>query len=286
MSMVPTAEDMASWPPLNYENPETRRPLVLGIEIPLCVLVIAFTSMRFYSRTIIIRALGADDWFMLVAAITAVATSIATCISTDRTIQTGYHVWDLDLAILQNLVVTGQIGMATQLLFVIITGLAKVSVLRTYLRIFPSNTNTNFCYTLLAFTTAWAITSFCLYLFQCKPVQSYWLRYQYPNRECLGIAPIYYSTGCLNILSDFLIFLWPAKGIWKFRIPYKQRVTLIAMFTLGVVVCIAGICCLWYTSIYANSYDAHLKDEVTTREGVVSVPGFEWWWWNTEGGGV
>lgn len=32
-----------------------------------------------------------DDWFILAAAVTSVATSIMTCISTEKRYQTGYH---------------------------------------------------------------------------------------------------------------------------------------------------------------------------------------------------
>jgi hypothetical protein len=52
------------------------------------------------------------------------------------------------------------------------------------------------------------------------------------------------------------IFLWPAKDLAQVRISLKQRVTLIAMFSLGVIICVAGICRIWYTHVYINSYDA------------------------------
>jgi hypothetical protein len=58
MLTLPDAEEIATWPPPNYVNPETRRSLVLGIEAPLLVLVVLFVSMRFYSRTVLIKALG------------------------------------------------------------------------------------------------------------------------------------------------------------------------------------------------------------------------------------
>ncbi|KAF2014143.1 hypothetical protein BU24DRAFT_462955 [Aaosphaeria arxii CBS 175.79] len=253
---LPTAADFASWPPPNFIDPETRRPLVLGIEIPLLCLIVIFTMMRFYSRAVLIRALGADDWCMLVATVISVATSIMTCISTQAEYQTGYHIWDLRPEIAANPVKPAQIAMATQLLFIPITALTKVSILLTYLRIFPSTTNKYFCYCMFAFTAIWSLISFFLALFQCKPIEAYWLLAKYPNRECIDIAPLFYTTGGLNILSDFLIFLWPAKDLAKIRISLKQRVTLIIMFTLGVIICVAGVCRLWYTSIYIHSYDS------------------------------
>jgi hypothetical protein len=69
MSTFPTIEDILKWPAPNYVDPVTRRPLVLAVEIPLTVLTILFTAGRFYSRTVLVKALGWDDWFMLAATV-------------------------------------------------------------------------------------------------------------------------------------------------------------------------------------------------------------------------
>ena len=121
--------------------------------------------------------------------------------------------------------------------------------------IFPSDHNRYFCYIMMVFITAWAIAAFFMTLFQCSPIEAYWLPIQYPNAKCMSIITLFFSTGFINVTSDFLIFLWPAKDLANLQISFKQRVTLIAMFTLGVTICIAGICRLWYTTIFGRSYD-------------------------------
>jgi hypothetical protein len=102
MATLPTPADILSWPKANYINPDTRRPLVLGVEIPLTILTILFTAGRFYSRTVIVKALGWDDWFMLLATIFSTATNVMTCVSVAPAYQTGYHLWDLRPEILIN----------------------------------------------------------------------------------------------------------------------------------------------------------------------------------------
>jgi hypothetical protein len=69
MATFPTSADIIKWPAPNYVDPITRRPLVLAVEIPLTFLTIVFTAGRFYSRTVIVKALGWDDWFMLAATV-------------------------------------------------------------------------------------------------------------------------------------------------------------------------------------------------------------------------
>ncbi|KAH3938600.1 hypothetical protein HBI56_177080 [Parastagonospora nodorum] len=254
MSTLPTIEDIIKWPAPNYVNPETRRPLVFGVEIPLTILTIVFTAGRFYSRTIIVKALGWDDWFMLAATIISTATNIMICISTLPAYQTGYHLYDLRPEILVNPYQSAQMAMACQLLYIPVCVFTKISLLITYLRIFPSRSNKWFCYILMVYEVGWGIAAFFATLFQCSPIQSYWL-IQSPVRNCGSTPALYYSTSSLNIFTDFLIFLWPAKDLASVQISVRQRITLITMFCLGVIICIAGLLRVWYVSIYLKSWD-------------------------------
>jgi hypothetical protein len=68
-SRFPTAAELLSFPAPNYVDPTTRRPLAIGIITPMTVLVVAFISCRFYSRTVLTKTLGWDDGVMLLAAV-------------------------------------------------------------------------------------------------------------------------------------------------------------------------------------------------------------------------
>ncbi|KAK3201208.1 hypothetical protein GRF29_185g88916 [Pseudopithomyces chartarum] len=177
------------------------------------------------------------------------------CISTQPQFATGYHIWDLPLDIFIKSGATGSIAMANQLLFILITAFTKISILLTYLRLFPSKPNRYFCHTMLAFTTIWALTLFPTTLFQCHPIQAYWLPFQYPTAKCLSVLTLFWTAGTLNLISDFLIFLWPATQLAKVQVALKERVTLIVMFSLGLVICGAGVLRLWYTPVFAGTYD-------------------------------
>ncbi|KAF1965814.1 hypothetical protein BU23DRAFT_397271, partial [Bimuria novae-zelandiae CBS 107.79] len=250
----PSAEEIATWPAPNYVDPVTRRPLVLGIEITLLILVVLFITMRLY-RTAIVKAIGADDYFMIAATVCFCANSISISVSTTPALATGYHLWDVPPSLLQDVQPIASVAMSSHIMFVPITTFTKVSILCTYLRIFPSDRNRYFCYFMLAFTAAWAVTTFCMTLFQCSPVEAFWRATDYPNAECMSFTTVFFPTGFFNVASDFLIFLWPAKDLAKVQIPVKQRIILIATFSLGIVVCAAGISRMWYTSVFVKSYD-------------------------------
>jgi hypothetical protein len=66
---VATPEEMASWPAPNYEDPDTRACIVIGMAAPTLALVIVFAIMRGYGRGVLRHALGRDDWMMLVATV-------------------------------------------------------------------------------------------------------------------------------------------------------------------------------------------------------------------------
>jgi hypothetical protein len=68
-SRFPTAAEIQSFPLPNYADPATRRPLAIGLITPMTVVVIAFISCRFYSRTVLTKTLGWDDGIMLLAAV-------------------------------------------------------------------------------------------------------------------------------------------------------------------------------------------------------------------------
>ena len=58
MSKIPTMEEVMSWPAPNYIDPQTRRPLVFGVQVTLMTLTAVTVAVRFYSRTVIVQALG------------------------------------------------------------------------------------------------------------------------------------------------------------------------------------------------------------------------------------
>ncbi|KAF3048550.1 hypothetical protein E8E11_009603 [Didymella keratinophila] len=224
--------EFASFPPPNYANPTTLRPLAIGVITPMTVLVVAFMSCRIYSRTVLTKTLGWDDGIMLLAVITSVGNNIMVIISMLPQYRMGHHLWDIPPQLLYGTMKAAQMGMSTQLLFTAIITLMKVAILLTYLPCF--------------FVT----------LFQCAPASTYWNIFKYIGRaKCLNIKAIYYFHSGQNTFSEFLIFLWPAKDLLNVKVSLRQRVTLTCMFSLGVIVCGAGVARLYYTHMYLESYD-------------------------------
>ena len=45
--------------------------MILAVEIPVAMIMLAAVGLRFYARVFVKRALGADDWVMGVATVSA-----------------------------------------------------------------------------------------------------------------------------------------------------------------------------------------------------------------------
>jgi hypothetical protein len=69
-----------------------------------------------------------------------------------------------------------------------------------------------------------------------RPASTYWEIFKYiGTAKCLNIKAVYYFHSGQNTLSDFVIFLWPAKGLLNVQVSFRQRITLTCMFSLGVM---------------------------------------------------
>ncbi|KAH7084010.1 hypothetical protein FB567DRAFT_499647 [Paraphoma chrysanthemicola] len=252
----PTAAEFASFPRPNYVDPITRRPVAIAVTVPLTVLVITAISCRFYGRIVIVRKLGWDDWTMLVAAILCVANNIMLVVAMLPNYQLGYHYWDLKLEVMNGTMKAAQVSMAYNLIFTAIAAIMKVSILLTYLMLFPSMVNKWFCRTMIAYTIVLNVIAFFITIFQCSPASAYWEPLKYlGTAKCMNLRAIYYYHNAQNTLSDFIIFLWPVKDLMNVKISLRQRITLTCMFSLGVIVCIAGVLHIYYTYIYLESFD-------------------------------
>jgi hypothetical protein len=67
-----------------------------------------------------------------------------------------------------------------------------------------------------------------------RPINSYWDP-SITNYECIQERAFNYAAQALNSTSDFLIFLWPIRTLWTVRVPMKQRLGLVFIFSVGAV---------------------------------------------------
>lgn len=89
---------------------------------------------------------------------------------------------------------------------------------------------------------SWPTVSYLCYDLHLShsPINAYWdLAPTYPYK-CLNDGAIVFSASVINIFTDFLVTVLPMPLIWNLKLPTRQRIAVISIFSLGIVVNVAG----------------------------------------------
>ncbi|KAF2501020.1 hypothetical protein BU16DRAFT_555526 [Lophium mytilinum] len=230
-------------------NPETRVALILGCLLAFTSLMLLFIAGRLYTRSSVIGRWGLDDWLIIGATIFVVIETVLGCV--DTRYGAGHHSEDFKP---EWTLPYGKIGFASGILFSTCISLPKLSLCVTYLRIFPSKPSRIFCQSAIAYIICFIISTTIVQLFACRPIAAAW-NPTIVDPKCISLREYFLASGVLNCLSDFLVFLFPAKMLWNIQLPTKQKWGVIAVFASGCIVCIAGIVRLWYIQVVFTSDD-------------------------------
>ncbi|KAF8471752.1 hypothetical protein BDZ91DRAFT_676987 [Kalaharituber pfeilii] len=237
-----------SWPPPNYNSPETRATALLGVMFSLTILTLMVIAGRIYSRAVICKSMGGDDWWMLASTIVYMA--LAAVIATSTTYGWGLHTWDYRP---EWAIPVRKLAFATQILFVFSTNATKTSILVFYLRVWSTGYVRKLSWLGLILVGSSTIGFFFAVLFQCLPIEAYW-DLNIP-RKCVNQTVALIFNGTVNVFTDFYVFLLPIRSIAKLRLPERQRIGLLVVFALGFLTCLAGACRIWGIVKFRHSYD-------------------------------
>ncbi|KAK8161974.1 hypothetical protein IWX90DRAFT_488469 [Phyllosticta citrichinensis] len=239
------------WPEPNYVNPPTRIPLILGILIPQAFMVTVFCMGRILSK--ILRksnhALGWDDWLMVLSGVLILGVDFLGCFSTMY--GSGYHTWDVRA---EWIYPWGKIDFATYWLFVPCLAITKVSLCLSYLRLFPSRTNQWFCWAMIISQSAWFVAFLVVLAVACRPMSAFWMLDKQKDK-CIDLKFILLFQAFFNSATDFLVFLWPLRILWRIQLPLHRRIGLVITFGFGCLGCLAGALRAYSLNKYFESND-------------------------------
>jgi ABC-type amino acid transport system permease subunit len=129
---------------------------------------------------------------------------------------------------------------ATRLLYTIALGFVKTSILVFYMRLDHRKYTRWAIYFLLAFVAALSITTFFFLAFVCVPPSLFWdLTGQAAAPEkCLSqpTQQMFFNlNGICNIIQDISIYMLPIPMLWNLQMPFRQKLALGALFSVGLV---------------------------------------------------
>lgn len=109
----------------------------------------------------------------------------------------------------------------------------KISILLLYVRIFGRLRYMRYlAYGTGAFTMCWAISTFLVLFFQCRPIERIW-NPQGVNGTCIQLFLFLILGSAVNSFVDFAILLMPIRPTWNLHLPKSQRISIIGIFSLG-----------------------------------------------------
>jgi len=166
-----------------------------------------------------------------------------------------------------------QVFFAAEKVYIIGSGLVKISILLFYRQLAASSTKTTFLRLVnvsIAITLMYMLSFSVCVFFTCKPVDAFWMRVipswlaTHADYSCVDEAAILISGGAISVVQDLIVALLPAVLFWDLRMAAKQKIALTLLFGLGLFTSSAGAIRLYY--LWASAYgpgDTMCKSECT-----------------------
>ncbi|KKY14817.1 putative integral membrane protein [Diplodia seriata] len=172
--------------------------------------------------------------------------NIALCISICLAERHGFdrHAWDLTA----DMAVTGRkLILTISILYLVSTGLTKVSILYFYRRI--GEVRPWFKRTILvsiAFIIGYTLAFTLAMPLECTPTAAYWFKASPAWRmtheyHCINEGAKMISAGVISAVQDFVACVLPMALFWDLRISRQAKFALGFVFSLGLITCTCGV---------------------------------------------
>ena len=146
--------------------------------------------------------------------------------------------------------------------------LVKISIVTSYLRVFPTALFRRVMYALSGCIIAVWMCSILVTIFQCKPVRSAWdftLK-----RDCLNIVSFFYFTTAFSIFTDFLLCILPLPVFFRLKLPVRQKAIVSLLFGIGLFATVASALRISVLK-NVNSLDVTMGSVSTIKWSVVEL---------------
>lgn len=108
----------------------------------------------------------------------------------------------------------------------------KLSIMASYLRIFPYNTLRIGMYVTGAVTIGLFIASIPVTIFQCNPVPAAW-DFNIKGAVCYDFINFLYVSTAVNVTTDLVLCVAPLPYFWNLHLPKKQKIIVSSLFFIG-----------------------------------------------------
>ncbi|KAI0595397.1 hypothetical protein F4775DRAFT_605054 [Biscogniauxia sp. FL1348] len=239
---------------------------VLWMQVGLATL---FVTLRLYTRIIVLRNVGWDDWFTAFSLVLLLL--FAAFISESTAYGLGRRMAEIDN--LESYVTAVKYEVIGQSFAILVVGISKTAVACFLLRIMIEQWHKVVLWLCIISVNGLSIFCTIAIFIQCVPLERVWNPtadgYCWLNFTAVGIA-----TASWSVVMDFAMAVFPCFVVWKLNMKRKEKITVLSGLSLGVF---AGVCGMVRTIMLTGlSGKEYLYDTValliwSATEGLVTI---------------
>ncbi|KAK2015888.1 hypothetical protein LZ32DRAFT_601821 [Colletotrichum eremochloae] len=218
---------------------ESNTAMILTVTGLFHALALLFVGLRTYTRAIIVKTIGADDYMMIVSALCALGGGMVVFI-----IQAFYGLGKhKDTISKPDQVFFAKVGFFQSIISAIAAlAFLKISIAMSLLRLSKNRWYSRALWALIVFVVLYTIMAWLSFFLYCTPLAGYWDRSLKPKcydlKLFINFALINTS---FNIFTDVCFATLPIPIIWVLQMKLRTRIYLIGVLSLGYLAVIMGI---------------------------------------------
>jgi hypothetical protein len=229
--VIPSIDELLK----NYDitDKSSLTSMVWNVNITFIVLVSVVMLLRLYTRAWITHQFFVDDVLAIFASLFILVSSATSLVATNYGL--GKHVWNIPFPY-ENIIFS--VKKCVQLMYVAHvfyaagTVFTKLSIITSYLRIFPHDALRRILYVTAVVCTGIGISAIFVTIFQCTPVHAAW-DFTIPGSKCIPFVHFLYANAAISTLADLVLVVAPLPFFWSLNLPLRQRLVICVLFGVG-----------------------------------------------------
>ncbi|SPJ75756.1 related to integral membrane protein [Fusarium torulosum] len=205
---------------------ENRSSTVIAVVVVCQVISVFIVALRLWTRGVIIRAVGADDYLAIVSLLCVLACGFSNISQTNYGL--GRHVATLKegelLLYLRNFYIT-------IVLYTSAVMFLKMTLLVGYYRVLAVQNSRKFYIAAIVLVGGWSVSQLGVAIFGCSPIHGFWDLSV--KTHCINTTVMWYTNVAGNIATDLIVIVLPIPAIVKLNLPNRQKWYLVGIFVLG-----------------------------------------------------
>ncbi|KAK4161126.1 hypothetical protein QBC43DRAFT_324167 [Cladorrhinum sp. PSN259] len=238
--------DAQTQPPTLAGSGDDRSGAIIACAIVSLAIAAIAVAARFYTRSVIVRVLAAEDWFVLAAWVFAIGNAVGIIMQAKSTL--GRHTWTLTP---EDFLYSGRASWMGTLFYQLSLACSKISLILLYIQVLTYNYARRAAYAMLAIVVLYNVAGFVSTMTLCIPIQAMW---DPTVHGTCHIDPrfMWLFIG-FHIGTDFLIFLLPIPVVLRMTVPLGQKLMLLFIFALGLLICLISVLrAVWIKALFES----------------------------------